>query len=373
MEERGLEVHAISAAEDALSDGAAPLGLTLHTIPMTRRMTPLRDLVALVRLYRRLRRLKPAIVHGSTPKAGLLAMIASVLTGVPIRLYHMRGLPLETATGWRRAVLTAAERLSCRLAHRVICVSDSLRRVAIGEALCPAGRIVVPASGSSNGVDATGRFNPDALPPHARARARRAHGICEEDVVVGFLGRIARDKGVEELYRAWCALRPRLDRLHLLIVGPPDSTDPIPPAVLADLERDPRVHLVGFSNDAPLLYAAMDVLALPSHREGFPNVVLEASAMRLPVVATRIPGCVDAVIDGVTGSLVPPRDPDALAAALAMYASDAVLRARHGEAGRGRVLERFRRDVVWEALYREYEALLERRGVRARLKPASPV
>ena len=129
------------------------------------------------------------------------------------------------------------------------------------------------------------------------------------------------------------------------------------------LRTDARVHLLGHVRDMPALYAAMDLLVLPTYREGFPYVPMEAAAMALPVVATLVPGCVDAVVDGVTGTLVPPRDPAALAAAIARYLGDPDLRRRHGQAGRERVLRDFRPGDIWEATYQEYVRLLRAKGL----------
>src|SRR5690606_1224468 len=162
--------------------------------------------------------------------------------------------------------------------------------------------------GSGNGVDARGRFDPGRLDPGTRERVRERLGIPTGATVVGYVGRIVRDKGVVELVQAWSELRETHPDLHLLIVGPFEPQDPVPEAVARRLREDPRIHPVGLDWNTPPLYTAMDVVALPSYREGFPNVPLEAAAMELAVVATRIPGCVDAVVDGCTGTLVPPRD-----------------------------------------------------------------
>jgi glycosyltransferase involved in cell wall biosynthesis len=147
--------------------------------------------------------------------------------------------------------------------------------------------------------------------------------------------------------------------LHLLLVGQLEVEGTLMADAVAALQADPRVHFTGLDWNTPSLYAAMDVVALPTYREGFPNVALEAAAMELPIVATSVPGCTDAVQDGVTGTLVAPRDPAALADALQRYLSDPRLRAKHGEAGRRRVLAEFRREAVCEAIAAEYRSLLE--------------
>jgi glycosyltransferase involved in cell wall biosynthesis len=275
----------------------------------------------------------------------------------------MRGLPLMGATGAHRVLLRATEAVACRLAHRVICVSHSLCEVAVAEGICPLEKITVLAGGSGQGVDAAGRFDPAALAPGARETTRASFGIPADAMVIGFVGRLVHDKGVVELEAAWRALRDAYPSLHLLLVGPWEPQDPVPAGVRERLEADARVHLAGMDWNTPPLYAAMDVVALPTYREGFPNVPLEAAAMELPVVATRVSGCVDAVAEGVTGMLVPARDAEALAATLRRYLGDAELRSCHGAAGRERVLREFRQEVIWEAMFGEYCRLLSGAGL----------
>ena len=163
--------------------------------------------------------------------------------------------------------------------------------------------------------------------------------------MIGFVGRVVRDKGIVELVAACRELRRRDARMHLMIVGIEDETA-IPPDAAAALEADPRIHWKGGDWNTPPLYAAMDIVVLPTYREGFPNVPLEAAAMELPTVATRIAGCTDAIEDGVTGLLVPPRDAMALAAALRRYIESAELRRRHGRAARERVARMFRQGTT---------------------------
>ena len=205
-----------------------------------------------------------------------------------------------------------------------------------------------------------------------RHDARAEHGIPDDALVIGFVGRLAPDKGMVELAGAWNQLRAREPRAHLLLVGWWTELGSGLTELGVALRCDPRVHFIGPRNDLPRMYAAMDVLALPTYREGFPNVALEAAAMALPIVATSVSGCVDAVQDGVTGTLVSARDADALATALQRYLADQPLRERHGAAGRRRVLAEFRREAIWEAIAAEYRSLLSTRSLDLALLPTGP-
>jgi lipopolysaccharide/colanic/teichoic acid biosynthesis glycosyltransferase/glycosyltransferase involved in cell wall biosynthesis len=354
MRQRGIDVAVLSSPGPDLDAFAREYNVAHFAVAMRREITPLHDLRALGRIHKVIRRLRPHIVHAHTPKGGLLGMLAATLGGVPHRVYHMRGLPLATANGWRRRILWITEWLACRLAHRVLCVSHSLRQLAVDARVCPAGKISVPLGGSGNGVDALGRFNSANLKPDARETTRARFGIPAEAHVIGFVGRLVRDKGIIELASAWQSLRADWPNVHLLLVGPIEPQDPIPATVHDALRHDDRVHFAGMDWNTPPLYAAMDVVALPTYREGFPNVPLEAAAMELPVVATRIPGCTDAIVDNATGILVPTHDSDALAAALERYIRQSALGGRHGEAGRERVLREFAQERLWECLYNEY-------------------
>jgi glycosyltransferase involved in cell wall biosynthesis len=360
MKRHGFEVHALSSAGEALKAFGDAEQVPVYAVEMPRRVTPLRDLAAVGGLLRVLEQVDPHIVHAHTPKGGLLGMIAARMKGVPVRIYHMRGLPFMTATGPKRALLRWTERAACTLANQVFCVSPSLRQIAIRERICSAERLRVLAGGSGNGVDANGRFDPEAQ-AGSRERVRERHGIPRDAALILFVGRIVRDKGLVELAGAWEQLRARYPGAHLVLVGPMEPQDPLPPEVSRQLRQDPRVHLTGMQREIASYYAAADVVALPTYREGLPNVILEAGAMRIPVVTTRIPGCVDAVEEGATGLLVAPRDSAGLAAALERYLADPALRRAHGDAGRTRVLAQFRPEAIWRELHDAYLDLLRGR------------
>lgn len=359
----GYTVEAISSPGERLERFGRQHSIRVHAVRMHRRITPLADLVALVRIALVLCKGRFHLVHAHTPKAGLLGMLAAWIVRVPVRIYHIHGMPLLTARGPRRWLLWLSDRVACRLAHQVLCVSHSVRAEAIAAGLCPADKVQVLGAGSACGVDAQGHFSPDRFTPAMRRAVRAQFGLPSEAVVVGYVGRLVRDKGLVEWAAAWQPLRSRFPHLHCLLVGEAEPQDPIPVEVLESLHADPRVHFTGHLADTAPVYAALDLLVLPTYREGLPTVVLEAAAMGVTVVATRIPGCIDAVVDGQTGTHVAPRDAAELAAAVARYLLDPSLRARHAAAARERVLREFRPAEIAEATLALYRHWLERRGV----------
>jgi len=364
FDEHDVQLTFAAAPDPKLDDFGERYGVETWAIPMQRRITPLHDLAAVARLAWRLRRRRPDVVHSHTPKGGLVGMVAAALAGVPARVYHIHGLPLVTATGLKRRLLWASERLSCALATDILCVSRGVRDVARAEGLSGDKPIDVLLEGSINGVDATGRFDPEAQTAHGLAE-RAALGIDADATVFGFVGRIVRDKGVVELVEAWRSIREAHPDAHLVVGGVFEERDAVPASVRTELESDPHIHLLGFRRDVERVFAMLDVLVLPTYREGFPVVPLEGAAMALPVLTTRIPGCTEAVVDGETGTLVPVGDAAALAAAMASYATDPELRRRHGRAGRARVLADYAQTPIWAALKTRYEQALARFGGRA--------
>ncbi len=307
-------------------------------------------------------RLGPTIVHVHTLKAGLLGMVAATMARVPVRVFHVHGLPHLAARGLKYRLLVWATKIACMLAHRVLCVSPSLREVLIDQKLCPKAKVVVPANGSCDGIDASNRFNPARVGGFS-TNVRRKYKVPDNAFVVAFIGRLVHHKGLAELGEAWTSLRSEHPDLHLLIVGDFEPQDPVPPSTIKIFAGDPRARMTGLCVNMPELYSAIDLVVLPSHYEGFPTVLLEAAAMSLPVVATAIPGNVDAVRDNVTGVLFPSHNASALAGAIERYIRDPALRRKHGVTARQRVLRDFRPEPIREFIYREYGALLTSRGL----------
>ncbi len=375
LRERGFEVRVICAPGPEVDGFARDEGVAVATVPLQREMAPWSDLVAIARLWREIRRFRPDILNVGTPKAGLLGGIAGRLADVPQRIYLLRGLRVETARGTRRLLLYTAERLAVACAHRVVCVSASLRERAIALGIVIAPDVVVLGKGSSNGV-LVADFAPTTQRITAAEDLRVELGIPANAPVIGFVGRFTRDKGLLELLEAYARLRERFSALRLLLVGGFEQGDRLPPAAEAQLRSDPQIVMASagaptFSSpdatqpgvrDIAPFYHAMDVVTLPTHREGFPNVALEAAAASKPVVGARATGMFDAVVPDETGLLVPVGDSAALASALARLLDDRALAQRLGDAAHARVLQHFQREQVCSAWLREYQRLLEPRA-----------
>jgi len=350
----GFDVTLVSAPGELLTERARAEGVAAVQVPMQRGIALWADVRSFFALLRLLRRLRPAITDFSTPKAGLLGNLAAWAARVPHRVYTLRGLKLESAKGIKRQALLWAERISARCAHVVLCNSDSLRAAALALRLAPETKLHMLGDGSSNGVD-TERFAPG--PSSIRSELR----IPDEDLVLGFAGRITRDKGVPELLVAFDEILQSLPRCRLLLVGWFDAAeDALDERWRRRIAEHPRIAHTGLVADVAPYYRAMDVLVLPTHREGFPNVALEASASGIAVITTESTGARDAVLAEVTGLLIPPGIPAAIAEAALELLGDAERRKRMGDAGRAWAVERYAQGRVLGLAVEFYKALLER-------------
>lgn len=351
----GFDVHLAASFDDKLP---TERGVTFHSVPLSRQLAPGKDASSVARMVALIRRLRPDIVQAGTPKAALVGMVAARIVGTRTRIYHIRGLDHLAGTRGRALAAEAAQRTCCAVATNVLCVSKSVQENLVVERFCAASKTTVLLRGSSNGVDAAGRFDPEK---HAgkRAELRRSLGIPVDSLVIGFVGRLVRDKGIEVLAKAWSTLRDEFPSAYLLLVGPFEEGDALPRHIVEGLLSDARVKQTQTNwGEAAALYSAMDVIGFPSVREGFPNVPLEAAAMGLPVVATRVVGSVDAVVHGQTGLLIEPRDAGALVKSLRTLLLDVDYRRRLGAAARARALSDYRPVDIWAAQVDWYRQLL---------------
>jgi glycosyltransferase involved in cell wall biosynthesis len=350
----GADVTLISSPGARARDLAEREHANFVPVEIDREMNPRADVRTLVELKRVLSDLSPDIVNAGTPKAGLLVTLAAAAVRVPARIFTLRGMRSATMSGPAKYLVRAAEKVSCGLAHRVVCISHSLRDDAVRAGILRADKGIVLGAGSSNGIDVQYFQRTDATVVAAGA-LRECLGISSSAVVVSFVGRVHREKGILELAEAVTRMaNPNV----VLVVAGPVELDRDASAQLERQAANGHIRMLGLVEDVRAIYAMSDVVVLPSWREGFGNVVIEAGSMGVPVIAADVTGCRDSVASGQTGILVPPRDPDALARALRSYALDPELRRKHGEAGRRRAVASFANKMIWSAQLDLYNDML---------------
>jgi glycosyltransferase involved in cell wall biosynthesis len=353
LRQAGFRVTLISSPGNQLDEIAEVEGIEAIRVPIRREMAPFADLVSLVKLWLVLRQLRPDVTEFGTPKAGLLGNLASMLVSVPARVYMLRGLKLETAGGLKRSILLAAEKVSAACAHVVLSNSASMQAGAVALRIAPAAKIKMLGSGSSNGVDVR-RFCPG--PSDVRA----AMNIPADAPVLGFVGRMTKDKGIPELIAAFDTILKAEPDARLLLVGWFDKAeDALGPELRAHIDRHANIICTGFVQDTAPYFRAMDLMVLPTWREGFPNVVLEAAATGIPVITTESTGSRDSVLPEVTGLLIPPGYPDAISEACLKLIKNHELRRQMGRAARDWVCQRFSDERVLRLAVNFYKGLLE--------------
>lgn len=360
LQQKNLEVHLLTANEPELQVIAKRETVVLHPVMMQREISLKTDFLSLWKIFQLFWKVRPDVSNVSTPKAGLLGGIAAMLTRVPARIYTLRGLRLETATGAKRVLLTITEWIACASAHKIVCVSPSLRSRLIDLGLATPQKAVILGGGSSNGVIAE-RFTQTPERLEAAASMRVELGIPLDAPVIGFVGRFTRDKGFPELIDAFTQILKSNPKIYMLLVGDHENGDPISPLYRERLETLPNVVQVGFVADPAPMYQVLDVLALPTHREGFPNVPLEAAAAAKPVVTTDATGARDSVLHNKTGFIVPVGDSVALRAALQQLLENPTLATQMGQAGRVWVEREFKPELIWQQLHILYSNLYAER------------
>jgi glycosyltransferase involved in cell wall biosynthesis len=348
----GHEVHVICSDGPEFERLRQITGLRLFQIDIRRRVSPVRDVFSLIRLYLHFRKYRYDIVHSVTPKAGLLAMLAAWLAGTKSRFHHFSGQAWLSQRGFVRWAARVSDRVIVRLATRCYSDSYSQRQFLEEEGLAPAGVIQVLGDGSIAGVDLD-RFNPARLRP-LRPRTRKSLGIPDEAAVVIFVGRVTNDKGIRELVAAFDIVSKTINACLIVVGCDEPHIEPLSTDLLVALRSNPRIRWIGYSEEPELYLAAADIFCLPSYREGFSVVLLEAAALGVAAVATRIVGIIDLIKDGDTGILVEPKNADDLAAALTRLIRDESLREKLARGARERAESSFRSDRVNALLLADY-------------------
>lgn len=355
QQECGYEVVAVSSPGDRLETLAAREGVRTVAVPMERHISPLKDLKSLWRLVRVFRRERPAMVHSMTPKAGLLSMMAAWICRVPVRLHTFTGLVFPTATGLTQKILVFTDRLTCACATHIVPEGEGVRNDLTSYRIT-AKPLKVLGHGNVRGIDLE-RFDP-SLPEVMDSAAK----IRKEGVFTFiFIGRLVRDKGINELVSAFTELNREIPATRLILVGEQESElDPLSPETLENISGCASIEAVGRQNDVRPWLAASDALAFPSYREGFPNVVIEAGAMGLPSIVTEINGSREIVSHGVNGVIIPPRDRDALLAAMRNMIGQREDTAKMATAARPMVAGRFEQSFVRKCLKDYYKEILNK-------------
>ena len=334
-------------------------GIRLLSVNMSRRVDPASDLVTFLRLISLFRRERPHLVHTHTPKANLLGRLAARLAGVSLVCGTEHGFYFYNLVGWRRRFHVTWARIGAACSDRVFLVNQEDVETARREGIVPPGKLRYLKGGT--GVDLQ-RFRPQ---PGLGTETRRELGIDSQTPVIGIVARLVPEKGHREFLHMARCVKNRMPQACFLIVGDGQLATQGEFEELADwLGLSESTHFLVRRLDMPQLYAAMDVVVLPSYREGLPTVLMEAAAMGRPVVATDIRGCHDVVVDGETGLLVPVGDVEALTTAVLRLLRDGGLGQRMGAAARGRAEERFDERKVFQQVEAEYRALFASQGLR---------
>ena len=319
-------------------------------LPLVRRPHLYKDLKALIATYFWLRRIKPDILHTHTPKAGLIGMIAGFLAGVPVRIHTVAGITWMETSGGLRKFYKLFESLTYFFATKIYPNSNGLLDFLTVELPFASRKYKVIGSGSSNGID-TDYFSSDAV-FESKEKLRDNYSLPQDAFVWVFIGRIVKDKGINELVEAFL----KIDSKHfLLLVGPfENDQDPISLETSLSIESSSNIRTYGFQKDVRPFIKLSDVLVFPSYREGFPNVPMQAAAMGLPQIVTNINGCNEIVIQRVTGLIVPPKNSQALLEAMIEIESDLELRKKMSINSRSYIINRYSRKDIWNSLEEEY-------------------
>ncbi len=343
------EVVAISSPGDALDEVRTREGVRTIAVPMERHISLFKDLKSLWRMWRVLRAEKPDMIHSITPKAGLISMMAAWLAGVPVRVHMFTGLVWPTSTGLKRRILMATDWLTCACATHIIPEGEGVKADLLNHHITRK-PLQVLGYGNIRGIDL------DYFDPEKFVDGRRH----EDGFTFVFVGRIVRDKGINELIQAFDRLHREHPQTKLVLVGPrEDNLDPVLPETLRRIDQGDGIEAVGRQSDVRPFYTGADALVFPSYREGFPNVVIEAGAMGLPSIVTDINGSREIIINGENGIIVPPQDAEALYQAMKRFVEDDKMVKALAANTRELIASRFEQGFVHQCLYDFYHEVLK--------------
>ena len=346
------EVIGVSSPGNALDEVAKREGIRVIAVPMERHISLKYDIASLYKMIRVFRKEKPTMVHSMTPKAGMICMVAAWLTRVPVRVHTFTGLVFPTSSGLKRRILMATDWLTCACATHVIPEGEGVKNDLLQNGITKK-PLKVLGYGNVRGVD----MDFYSLRPEVREIASEIH----TDVFTFlFVGRIVKDKGINELCEAFDKLSG-IVKARLVLVGPyEDNLDPISDKSRKIIEDNPLIEAVGSKSGDELLayYASADCFVMPSYREGFPNTVLEAGAMGLPSIVTDINGSREIIVDDQNGVIIPSKNADALFDAMQNMIRNNTARESMAAKAREMIASRFEQGFVRKCLYDFYDDIL---------------
>ena len=357
MSENGFNVIMISADGTEVEDLKIEEGCKHIIVPMTRRITPFRDVVSLFRIIRIIKKYRPDIVHTHTPKAGLLGMLAAWSTGVKIRIHTVGGLPLIIEKGIKRKLLMLTEKLTYFGATEVWPNSKSMMKFIINEKLTKPEKLEVIDNGSTNGIDLK-KFSKQNLDEEIINKIKRSLPKLK-GLKILCVGRMVKDKGIEELVKVFKKLQ-KLYKLQLLLVGPFEPhLDPLSSQTLDEIINNPAITHISWSDSIEYYMGIADIFVHPSHREGFPNVILQAGAMHLPVICSNIPGNADIIQDDKTGLMFEVKNEDDLYKKLMFAIQNKEKTEKIAQALFEEVTQLYNRKKIHEVILDTYNRLLK--------------
>lgn len=351
------EIIGVAGESDNLTKVGEAEGIRTIPVEMTRTITPIRDLKGLWQLYKIFKREKPFIVHTHTPKAGTLGMFAARLAGVPHRLHTIAGLPLLETIGLKRKLLNTVEKLTYACATLVLPNSFALKDIVIEEKFCSREKLRVIGNGSSNGID-TEHYNRKMVSKEIISHLKQQLNIKVTDTVFLFVGRIVKDKGICELVEAFGGISESKSNVKLILVGfREQQLDPIDAKTEFLIKNNVNIHEIGNVDDIRPYVAMSHVLTLPSYREGFPNVVLQASSMETPCIVTDINGCNEIISNNFNGLIIPVKDSAALKEAMLLLYNNPGKIKELAINTRPNIIKKYKRELVWNELLYLYNNL----------------
>lgn len=349
---RGFRFHVVCSASEYLDGYAKENGFNYRVLPVLRSINILQDFKTIIGICRYIKEKQIGIIVGHTPKGGLLSMVAGWLMRVPNRIYFRHGLVYQTSYGLKRFILMSVDRLASLCATKIVCVSPSVLQQSIEDRLAPLYKQLILHKGTCCGIDTEGKFNPANIDPNKLATMKEKWGIDNNDWVIGYSGRLVRDKGIIELVRAFRNVKKDNPHYKLLLVGMFEVRDALPDDIQQDIKSDSQIVWTDFQNsDMEYFYSMMNVYVLASYREGFPTGVLEAQSMEVPVITTRATGCCDSIQEGLTGLFVE-HDVNQLAAAICHIHNGGM--SIDGKKARTWVRNNFENHIVWKEIEKLY-------------------